>query len=213
AADWLQGEDVMRAFLSSYDGGQAVIKRANYPVLAEFVPIEYSASMLGQSRVECDSSLGKGTISTSRWIKPEEQRHDEQRVAHLIVTLRTPEAANQAIREGLNIEGKNVSTRKLLREPRRCLKCQQVGVPHIAATCPAPSDVCGTCAGAHRTSSCAVKDKQQMRCCNCNTNGHAAWDRACPCFVKALAQFNERTPSNRYRFYPTADPSTWTLLD
>ncbi|KAI0742791.1 hypothetical protein C8Q80DRAFT_1108466, partial [Daedaleopsis nitida] len=147
------------------------------------------------------------------WIKPKEQCHGEQRVAHLIVTLCTPEAANQAIQEGLNIEGKSVLTRKLLWEPRNCMKHQEVGAPHIAATCPATTDVCGTCAGGHCTLSCTVKEKHRMCCCNCKIDGHAAWDRACPSFVAALACFNEKTPLNHYRFYPTGDPSTWVLLD
>jgi hypothetical protein len=43
-----------------------------------------------------------------------------------------PEQANKAIRNGLVIEGKKVPVRRHKMDPKRCMKCQGVGVNHNA---------------------------------------------------------------------------------
>ncbi|KAI0039366.1 hypothetical protein FA95DRAFT_1599856, partial [Auriscalpium vulgare] len=49
--------------------------------------------------------------------------------------------------------GYNAIIRRLLAEPRRCLKCQRFG-RHIAAQCKQEHDTCGTCGGNHLTKDC-----------------------------------------------------------
>jgi hypothetical protein len=60
-------------------------------------------------------------------VKPAHRRHEGQRVAHAIFGFTGPEAANTLIRNGAWVEGRKVYGRKLLAEPIRCLKCQEVG--------------------------------------------------------------------------------------
>ena len=52
------------------------------------------------------------SIESTRWIKPM-TRSAGQRTTHLITKLHSPEAANQALRDGLIIEGKRVWARKM----------------------------------------------------------------------------------------------------
>lgn len=107
------------------------------------------------------------------------------------------------------IEGKRVWARKLLPEPRRCLRCHQIGSNHLAATCPNERDVCGTCGKDHRTADCVVQLREDRYCVNCKTPGHGAWDRSCPTFREKYAAFARNRPEDEYRYYPTSDPRTW----
>ncbi|KAF8579197.1 hypothetical protein K439DRAFT_1255589, partial [Ramaria rubella] len=118
--------------------------------------------------------------------------------------------ANCAIRTGLIIESKRVWARKLLQEPRRCLKCQGIGSDHIAAECKSIHDTCGTCGGMHRASECSIRDQASFQCANCKVKGPAAWDRQCPNFKNAAQRFRNRYPENAYCFFPTRDePDSW----
>ncbi|KAI0671293.1 hypothetical protein C8Q78DRAFT_933533, partial [Trametes maxima] len=216
AADWLKQPDVMKAFLRCFNGGQSRLKPSAYYVIAEFTPIAFQPTdSVALRKVEHNSGLSDYDILYGRWIKPENRRSSSQRVAHVILHMRNPESANHAIRHSLNIEGKTVSVRKLLQEPRRCLRCQKYSPAHLAASCSAKDETCGTCAGPHRTADCTVADTAYMQrfCVNCNEKGHASWDRDCPAFAEALDKLSARSPDNWYRFFPTADPRTWEMLN
>ncbi|OBZ78309.1 hypothetical protein A0H81_02654 [Grifola frondosa] len=56
---------------------------------------------------------------------------------------------------------------------------------------------------------CPETDPVHYRCSNCMTSGHAAWDRDCPVFIEHRRRLLARQPDSTYRFFPTADPSTW----
>ncbi|KAI0650232.1 hypothetical protein C8Q79DRAFT_1006517 [Trametes meyenii] len=214
SADWLKQPDVMKSFLSCFDGGQSKLKPSAYYVIAEFIPVAFQPTdSVALRRVEHNSGLTEYDILSGRWIKPANRRSSTQRVAHAILHMRSPETANHAIRNGLNIEGKTVSVRKLLQEPRRCLQCQKYTPAHLAANCAVKEEVCGTCAGPHRTVDCTVTSHMQRFCVNCNEKGHASWDRDCPAFVEAFDKLSARSPGNWYRFFPTADPRTWEMID
>ncbi len=87
------------------------------------------------------------------------------------------------------------------REVKRCFKCQQYG--HLVKDCRATSDVCGKCAGEHRTSSCTIKDPKQFKCSNCkrkpehiksySDGKHQAGDRLCPYQLKAVSRYKRNT--------------------
>ncbi|EIW53563.1 uncharacterized protein TRAVEDRAFT_75838, partial [Trametes versicolor FP-101664 SS1] len=214
SADWLKKPDVMSRFLVTYDGGQSSLKVTTYFVIAEFVPVSFGpGDPVALRKAEVNSGLADYDILSGRWIKPENRRSSTQRVAHAILHMRSPESANHAIRNGLNIEGKTVSVRKLLQEPRRCLRCQKFNPAHLAADCTVKDEICGTCAGAHRTADCTVTEHMRRRCVNCDTTGHASWDRDCPEFIEKFEKLSARQPGNWYRFFPTADPRTWEMLE
>ncbi|TDL19050.1 hypothetical protein BD410DRAFT_697962, partial [Rickenella mellea] len=209
AALWLKTKDVMKAFLESF-GGTSIIKERAYTVIAEFVPVTLDLNDADAcTQIEKDNNLPSLSILTAKWIKPVHKRSQTQRTAHLIIALNSPESANQFLRDGAYIKGKKVWTRKLLQEPKRCLKCQRVGSDHLANECKSEHDICGNCGDKHRTSSCEINDPSLYYCVNCKHHGHAAWDRLCPKFMEISTRFLARNPTNKYRFFPTNMPDTW----
>ena len=101
------------------------------------------------------------------------------------------------------VEGKHCWTRKLLPEPKWCVKCQGYG--HFAKECKATKDVCARCAGEHRTTDpdCGVAHGRTTRCANCNKDGHGAADRNCEVYKSKLAQLRARDPDSFVSSPPT----------
>ncbi|KAI0703714.1 hypothetical protein BC835DRAFT_1262389, partial [Cytidiella melzeri] len=97
----------------------------------------------------------------------------------------------------------------------RCLKCQKVGVAHIAANCQAIHDTCGTCGvSTHATRECTVTDPARYQCSNCRLPGHAAWSRTCPYYLRKKRELMDRCSESRYTYFPTnADPRTWETVE
>ncbi|EJF55579.1 hypothetical protein DICSQDRAFT_13396, partial [Dichomitus squalens LYAD-421 SS1] len=189
---------------------QAKIRPRQYKLVAEFTPVGFDPSREEVwRRTEEDLGLDEGAILEARWIKPVHRRYREQRFAHLLVTVSSPEAANKIIRAGLILAGRHVSVRKNLAEPMRCAKCHRYDAGHLAKECPQMYDTCGTCGRAHKTADCTMKDPQQHHCVNCNEKGHAVWDRDCPVFLDHLSRADARHPENSLQFFPTADPDLW----
>ncbi|KAI0782441.1 hypothetical protein BC629DRAFT_1259186, partial [Irpex lacteus] len=209
-AEWLRASDTMRSFLQNWDGGCSTARSHRFPVIALSVPVSHNPENTSAIReIERAASLPTGAILSSRWIKPPERRDAAQLHAHLLLTFSSPDTANEAMWNGLVVEGAHVSARKLTQDVHRCLKCHQLGASHQAAACPATMDMCGTCGGGHRTRACNEKDRQKFFCVNCKLHSHGAWDRQCPSFLEAQARFNRITPGNAYLYYPTKDPRSW----
>ena len=155
---WLCNDDHRQNFQQCFDGGHTQVKDREYSVLMEFVPTKHQVdSEIERQQIEHRANIEKGEILTTRWVKPEERRSEHQRVAHLIVKVKSVRAANQLLREGAIIAGARVFARKMKREPRRCLKCQRLS-SHLAATCTSVDNTCATCGAAHRTHTCKVDD-------------------------------------------------------
>ena len=210
AAQWLKNGANMFRFLQVFSA-TSVIKQRAYPTVVEYIPLSFKPDDRNQlESVEKENSLEAEGILSARWIKPAYRRKKGQRTAHAIVGFSQPEGANSAIRNGIIIAGKRVWARKLLHEPRRCLKCQLLGVSHVAAECQQDHDTCGSCGQNHRTADCTVDNPTHYSCVNCKDTGHAAWDRHCPTFTKLSARYNAKHPENGYRFFPiSSDPTTW----
>lgn len=60
---------------------------------------------------------------------------------------------------------------------------------------------------------CNKKDRKLMKCANYNMLGHPAWDHMFPLFILCTITYNAKHPKNTYKYYPTAAPETWELLD
>jgi hypothetical protein len=212
-ATWLRGPGVLGRFAENI-GGTATASPTLYMVVAEYVPVSYSPEgYKANAAVELDSGLQRGTIREARYIKKVQFRAQGQRTAHVIMGITDPEQANRAIRDGLVIEGKRVMVRKHKIDPKRCMKCQAVGVNHQAADCKSIHDVCARCAGMHRTDACTVKDANQFKCANCKGQGHGAADRNCRIFREKLHMLHEKLSTYAYKFFPTSDPATWERTD
>jgi len=109
SATWLRKEKT--EFTKHYDGA-SIIKDKAVSILVEYIPITHNPDALGESKkIERETGLPTDSIDSTRWIKPMSRRTVGQHTAHLITKLCSPEAANQALRDGLIIEGKCVWAR------------------------------------------------------------------------------------------------------
>jgi len=97
------------------------------------------------------------------------------------------------------------------KEPRRCLNCQSLEAPHLAATCRKPM-VCGTCSKDHRTTKCTENDQERHWCVNCKTFSHTSWDQSCPKFTEEIKRLEHLNPESMYIYFPTDKPWTWEQL-
>ena len=128
AAHWLKSEDNITNFLQVFSA-ISIIKQQVHSIIAEYVLVSFSPDDRMQlASIETVNRLEPGGILNAQWIKPIYCRKQGQRTAHAILGYVQPEEANSAIRNGVIIAGKRVWAWKLLQEPRRCLKCQQIGV-------------------------------------------------------------------------------------
>jgi hypothetical protein len=217
AAGWLRVPQRMEAFLAGM-GGTSVFKPRSFSLVVEFVPVSFDPELSrALSTIEDASGLGRNQLTQARFIKPIARRQPGQASAHAIFGFASAEAANHAIRHSLFVDGKRVHARKLLAEPIRCLKCQEIGVNHVAATCRLEHDVCARCGEKHRTDMCRADDKSRA-CSNCKVErrqhwGHGAADRNCPSFKNKLQFALERNPEAKYKYFPTDDPLTWERMD
>jgi hypothetical protein len=216
AAEWIRMPRRMGTFLEKM-GGTSIFKPRSFSVVVEFVPVSFNPDLgnaLGE--IEEHSGIEKGGLTQARFIKPVARRQPGQRCVHAIFGFSSAEAVNHAIQHSLFVEGKQVSARKLLAELIRCLRCQRIGVNHIAAVC-THGDVCARCGEAHRTDTCRA-DHKSRGCSNCKAEkrqhwGHGAADRHCPVFVGKLQFALERNPEAKYKYFPTDNPSTWEHTD
>lgn len=217
AASWLRTTRARADFLRQYDGGvAATMKDRSWQIFIDFTPCQLNPSDESALRgLEDRNDLPKSSIVEARWIKPPEFRNKGQRTALLLMSFGTPAEANRILRDGIYICGKKLWARKNISEPKRCLKCQQLGVRHYAVDCKSIHDVCGSCASIHHNSKqCNITDPDRLYCVNCKTWGHASWDRSCPTFLREKKRLAERQPELKYRYYPQQDdPSSWELLE
>jgi hypothetical protein len=205
-ADWLHNTDIDLIFTASLATG-ASIKPRQHLILVPRIPITLDPDNEAHLReIEEANHLTEHSISKVRWIKPENRRKPDQRLAHASFSLNSAEAANICIRDGLFVHGIKSYPNKLKQEPTQCLKCRRWG--HYASQCMATKDTCGTCGGEHWTNACTHLDKRY--CAPCNAHTHASWDRQCPEFLKRCAQYNESHPENALKYFPTDEP--WTKV-
>jgi hypothetical protein len=216
AATWLKTN--IDAFLEAM-GGTTAYKERLANIIVQYIPVSFDPELDGALRtIEDDNNLPRGTLASARWIKPAQRRNAGQKVAHAIFGFSDDAAANVFIREGAYVEGRKVYGRKQLTEPIRCMKCQGVGLNHVAATCKSICDVCARCGGVHRTTDCVATDDQRA-CANCKIakrphEGHGAADRSCPVFQDKLQFALERNPEAKYPYFLVEeDPGTWVTHD
>ncbi|KAF8214353.1 hypothetical protein K438DRAFT_2149709, partial [Mycena galopus ATCC 62051] len=135
----------MQQFLGKL-GATCVYKPRRVELIAEMLLVEAKIDDSGMWRVvEGDSGLAHEVIVSARWVKA-----PGQRVAHAKVEFVDTEAANHAIDNGMYFQGKHIRVRKSEEEAKHCVKCQKFD-GHLANACTSLVDVCGCCAGDHRT--------------------------------------------------------------
>ena len=204
AVQWLKQDDRLQR-LATASGGNLAFKNRLYNIVVPFVPTTTTLETPETLRaIEEENELPSGVISMARWIKPPQRREAEQRVAHALFRMTTPEAANQLISEGMYVNLERLRPVKDKKEPLRCLKCQQWG--HMARDCKDNRDTCGTCAKNHRTNACP--SYKTPHCVSCDSDSHASWNRSCPEFKRRSQALDETTPENGMPYFPTEE--AWT---
>jgi len=207
-AEWIRKEG-KEGFLAKM-GGTSVVKERTATVVVEYVPVTFEPEVEGALReVEQVSGLKEGSIVRATYIKPKHRRAPGQKVAFAIFTFHYLDDANHVLCHGMLIENKQVWGHKKYPEPRRCYKCQAIGVTHIASECKAEHDTCARCGGNHRASVCNVTDESKFNCVNCEGLGHGPGNRYCPAMEKAAMELLRQSPTNRLQYFVTNDPMTW----
>ena len=113
------------------------MKDRQYNVVVPFLPITTDISTPDTiQHIEEGNELPSSSISQICWIKDLARRNSQQRVAHTMFSLTTPEAANRIIDQGLCIYLERFQPHKDKKEPIRCLKCQHWG--HLLRPCLTP---------------------------------------------------------------------------
>ncbi|KIM56622.1 hypothetical protein SCLCIDRAFT_132122 [Scleroderma citrinum Foug A] len=124
AVQWIKQGDRLQC-LATTSGGNLAFKNRSYNIVVPFVPTTTTIEMPETLRaIEEENELPSGVISMARWIKPPQRREAEQRVAHALFRMTTPEAANQLISEGMYVNLEHLHPVKDKKEPLCCLKCQ-----------------------------------------------------------------------------------------
>ncbi|KAI0363584.1 hypothetical protein BV20DRAFT_957938 [Pilatotrama ljubarskyi] len=180
-----------------------------YKLVVERVPVAFDPHDATVLRaVEAAHGLASNAIVRADWIKPIARCSPGQRTAFLMLTVTGVDQANRVLK-GLTLAGRRTLVRRDMDEPKRCARCQAYG-DHFAWACSAAHDVCANCAGPHPTSQCKVADDPgRYRCANCNEDGHAAWDRACPALRARVSTHIRRKADSGFRFFVTDAPETW----
>ena len=206
-AEWVRGEGKEK-FLEKM-GGTLVVKERTATVVMEYVPVTFEPEEEALRRIEQASQLQKNSIIKATYIKPKHRRATGQKVAFAMFTFRSSDEANLALQNGMIIEGKQVWGRRRRPEPKRCFKCQAIGVTHMASECHADHDTCARCGQNHRASNCTATDEATFKCTNCEALGHGPGSRDCPAFKAATIDLMQQKPTSRLPYFPTDDPETW----
>ncbi|KAJ3521142.1 hypothetical protein NM688_g9058 [Phlebia brevispora] len=203
--DWIRQEHIYHAFLQNFGGGNTDIRITTHTfnTVIDFVPVSFEPEEQTHLRqLEEENHIPTGSIKEAKWMRPPALQRPDQAVATLQVNFNTDSSANIIIGQGALIAGRRLQVRRLIPAPKRCLKCHSFE-GHFAADCKATHDTCGTCASTeHQTKDCTENDRKCFRCINCNTTGHAAWDRLCPAYMKAHDRILTWQPEYQFQFFP-----------
>ncbi|KAF9239981.1 hypothetical protein BU15DRAFT_46065 [Melanogaster broomeanus] len=116
-ATWIKRAENQTKFVAALENA-AKIKERSYQILTLFLPISSLIHDLEWLRaVEMENDIDDESIESIRWVKPVERRSPTQCVAHAIINLRTPQAANSLMKNGLYICKNKLLPRKEKREP------------------------------------------------------------------------------------------------
>jgi len=184
-------------------GGSVCIKDRTFNLLVPFVLITTKVDNKHTLReIEKTNDIPSNSITQMKWIKDPQRQGRNQRVAHALMSLNNPKAANKLICDGMYLDYGRLRLYKDKKEPLRCLKCQRWG--HMAKNCTEVKDTCGTCAGEHRHSKC--NSYRTYYCISCKSSSHSSSDKECPEYKAQLESLNACTPENSMPYFPTEEP-------
>ena len=206
AAEFIRNDKDTRELLLKHLDTNATLKDRTYSIIIPFMPLTFNPTNRNDlDALEDENGWSAGTIVSARWAKPAEKRKVNQQVAHVLVTLKDPSAANIAIRDGITLNLLKLWPHKNKREPLRCAKCQCYN--HVARECISQVDVCANCGNNHRTNDCTTRNKKY--CVSCESEDHTSSNRDCLTFWKNCDNMDKRYPDNKIPYFPTLEPWTY----
>ena len=205
AANWIRTH--LDRVIGNILKGPVKILARTYTVVARFVPITFDPTPANLKELEDAMDLPNGSIQEASWIKHPSKRTGHQKVANLKIFCTTSEAANTLINGPSYITGSRISIQKDIRSPGVCNKCQTYG--HIIKDCKATTDTCGTCGGAHRTSTC--HERTERKCTPCGSTDHSTKYAGCPIYLQHERSMTDRNPESLSPYYLTNEEWTWGI--
>jgi hypothetical protein len=121
AANWLRDPANETVFTGKFTKDSYFVDR-NYSIIVPRTPITFEPKNVKHlHEIEEVNNLDLNSIWKARWIKPVARRRNGQTHAYAVLTITSPEVANQLIRGGVTICGMNSLPIKLKHEPLQCL--------------------------------------------------------------------------------------------
>ena len=205
SAEWFCQPQFELDILPKIDSS-AMVKERSYQILVPRVPVTFDPANKEHLReLEEQNNMHAKRIQRAKWIKPIYRRAMGQQLAHLALTVSTPEDANIIIRDGLYICPTKTYPKKLKVELKQCMKCRKWG--HFANECLTEKDTCGNCGEDHMMKECT--DPGRRYCIFCRNDSHASWDRECPEFKRGVERMDEGHPENALTYFPTSEDWTY----
>ena len=189
----------------------ARIRPRTYPVIFQFVPCNgpfdpYVPEHLRE--LERENDLKANTISSATWCKRPEKRSPGQTSATLRVQCSDPQTANYLLKEHIRVADHLVSVHKDIKQPLRCVLCQQYG--HFKDAC-INTEKCAICASEfHSSSSCINPNKPCCVSCQRGSN-HLSSSPSCPTFIQKCKTLDTKLPKNAMPYFPTNERWTWVM--
>ncbi|KAH9913257.1 uncharacterized protein B0H18DRAFT_841817, partial [Fomitopsis serialis] len=206
---WLRMEKHLAAFTGKF-GLEATVRARHYAVVWQNLSTAFVPSEQAYRLLEKENGWDERDLMVVHWIKPIDKRKLNQQTAYAIAKFSSAKRANDVIVNGLMFFGQRLNAWRLVKEARRCMKCQRLEPGHMASDCTETAK-CGTCASPeHTTQKCKVPPGRKRWCVNCEVAGHASWERHCPSFMEANHKIQRANTLEQYRFFPIADdPTSW----
>jgi hypothetical protein len=187
----------------------AQIRLRTYPVIFEFVPCSGTFDPSNEHHLrelERENDLKLNSITSAAWCKKPEKHLPGQTTANLKVQCANTETANYVLKECIRVEDHLVNIHKDLRQPMRCIKCQDYG--HFKDAC-TNVERCATCASdAHTTARCSNSNTPSGATCGVGSN-HPTTSPICPTFLAKQKVLLQCFPENSMLYYPTKEHWTW----
>ena len=78
--------------------GMSIVRDKAIPVIVKYVPISYNTDALAENnKIEHDSGIGEGALTSMKWVKPVHKRVMGQWMAHLVAQFSSVDLANHTI--------------------------------------------------------------------------------------------------------------------
>ncbi|CAD6889526.1 unnamed protein product [Tilletia laevis] len=175
----------------------ARLKDANFELAVHLMPREFDPENMDHMQEFWDQNPHSFQSSGFKWAGGQ----NGKRHGTLLISFRRAADANAILKASVVWDHRLLETRRSVRRPNQCNRCQGFG--HVAQGCTKPQ-TCGKCAGLHPASSCSCPVELRaircqtshecahltFKCANCDGH-HTAATRSCPARDRAYQAARE----------------------